>query len=210
MCKDSFQVDITVCYTSDPNLKRAQEGINKRIELKEQDPYLAGRMLQHLYTIDYTGHKTSIGDDEEPSHVSEFLTHVKMYALGDQYDIKDLKEEAFWKFEQAMKAKKGQSDERKTLLQVVPAIYATTPDNDRGLRDFVVAFGAQHLKRLKDLPEFEDVVIQAPKFMVEVLPPYFKEAEKKVTLLSCIKCSRTNYCQVICNWCGTEQPTFSH
>lgn len=162
-------------------------------------------MLQHLYSIDYTGLKISIEDNEEPSYISELLTHTRMYALGDEYDIKDLKEEAIWKFRQAMQAKVGRSNELTTILQVVPAIYGTTPDSDRGLRDFVVVFGAQHLKRLKDLPEFEDVVIQAPKFMVEVLPSYLLKDDRTIDLRTCVGCLRNTHCRVVCGWCGTEK-----
>lgn len=134
-------------------------------------------MLQHLYTFDYSGQKTSIGDDEESSHVSELHTHSQMYALGDKYDIKDLKEEALWKFNKAIEAKKGQSDELTTVLEVIPAIYATTPDNDRRLRDAVVSFGAINLERIKDLPEFTSVATQVPTYMIEVLPGFLKRLE---------------------------------
>lgn len=167
-------------------------------------------MLQHLYTIDYSGHKISIGDDEEPSHVSELLTHVKMYALGEELDIKDLKEEALCKFEISMWAKRGQSGEIKCLLEVVPAIYTTTPESDRGLRDIVAEFGAQHMERMKDLPELKDVVVQAPNFLVEVVPRYFRRAEdeKKGDSWGCTGCRRPNvwrYSRVACERCGTER-----
>lgn len=157
-------------------------------------------MLQHLYSIDYSGHKISIGDDEEPSYVSELHTHAQMYALADEFDIKDLKEEALWKFDHAMEAKKGHSDELITTLQVVPAIYMTTPDGDRGLRDLVAEFGAQHLERMKDLPELEDVVTRIPKFMIEVLPRYLrrlqdekKQDEKNRALKACLQCRCNNF-----------------
>lgn len=100
-----------------------------------------------------------------------------MYALGDEYDIKDLKMEASRRFAAAMKDKEGQSDEVTVVLTVIPAIYMTTPDSDRRLRDFTVEFGAQHLEQMKDLPELEDVITQAPKFMVEVLQLYFRRPQ---------------------------------
>lgn len=167
-------------------------------------------MLQHLYTIDYPGHKISIGTDEEPSHVSELLTHVKMYAIGDEYDIKDLKDEALWKFEQAMKAKKGHIGELTSLLEVIPAIYTTTPENDRGLRDLVAGFGAQHIERMKDLPELEDVVVQAPKFLFEVLPQYFRRLQDERGTISwhCQRCytATTWKCsRLVCDRCGGER-----
>ena len=160
-------------------LRAAQEGHGKRIELKEQDPHLAARMLQHLYSFDYPGHKISIGDDEESSHVSELHTHVQMYALGDKYDIEDLKEEAVWKFKKAVEAKKGHGDELTTLVEVIPTVYATTPNSDRGLRDAVVAFGVDRLEQIKDLPEFGSAVTRVPVYLIEVLPGFLKRVENK-------------------------------
>ena len=191
-------------------LNFGQEGVTKRIEIKEHSPFLIGRMLQHLYTLNYSGSQESSGGVPEASFISELHTHTKMYAIGDEYDIKDLKEEALRKFEQAVDAKFGESDELTTILQVVPAIYKTTPDSDRGLRDLVVTFGAQHLKRMKDLPELEDVVTQVPKFMVEVLPRYFSrpQHEKRPNSQYCRKCDDDGpwiYDRVVCDGCGTER-----
>ncbi len=135
-------------------------------------------MLQHLYAFDYSGHKISIGDCEESSYVSELHTHVQMYALGDQYDIKDLKEEALWKFNHAVAAKEW-NDELTSMVKVIPTIYATTPESDRSLRDVVVAFGAEHLKEIMDLPSFKSAVIQVPMYMIEVLPKFFDKLEEE-------------------------------
>lgn len=136
-------------------------------------------MLQHLYGFDYSGHKTSIGDDEEPSHISELHTHAKMYALGDEYDIKDLKEEALWKFEKAIDAKTGHSDELPYVVEVIPTVYATTPDSDRGLRDAIVAFGARNLEWIKNLPEFKSAATRVPIYLIEVVPKFFERFERR-------------------------------
>ena len=150
-----------------------QEGQSKRIELKEQNPHLAARMLQHLYSFDYSGEKTSIEDEEESCHISELHTHAQMYALGDEYDIKDLKEEASWKFQHVMRSKKGQSDELTNVIGVIHTVYATTPESDRGLRDPVVAFSVNNLEQMQELPEFKSAVTLAPIYMIEVLPGFF-------------------------------------
>ena len=150
-----------------------QEGLSKRIELKQQDPYLAIRMLHHIYGFDYSGHKISIGDEEEPSHVSELHTHASMYALGDEYGIEDLKDEALWKFKRTMEANKAHDDELESVIEVIPTVYGTTPSSDRRLRDTIVAFGATNLERIKDLSGFESAVTQVPAYIVEVLHLFF-------------------------------------
>ena len=130
-------------------------------------------MLGHIYGSSYSGHKISIGDEEEPSHISELHTHASMYALGDEYGILDLKEEALWKFKRTMEAKKGHEDELESVIEAMPIVYTTTPSSDRGLRDAVVAFGAKNLERIKDLSGFESVVAQVPSYIVEVLRVFF-------------------------------------
>lgn len=164
-------------------------------------------MLQHLYTFDYSGQKTSIGDDEESSHVSELHTHSQMYALGDKYDIKDLKEEALWKFNKAIEAKKGQSDELTSVVEVIPTVYATTPESDRGLRDAVVAFGANNLAQMKDLPDFKSAVTQAPTYMIEVLPGFLDRLKDerrryKGTCQYCASVDQLLLNRVCCRRCG--------
>ena len=189
------------------NSRFAQEGQSKHIELEEESPHLVARMLQHLYGFDYSGHKISIGADEEPSHVSELHTHVTMYAMGDRYDIEDLKEEALWKFKKAIEAKKGQVDEFPYFVEVIPTVYATTPDSDRGLRDIVVAFGVLNLERMKDLPEFKSAAIRVPIYLIEVLPRFFTrlENERSGRKVNCPKCKKANqreYTWISCSHCG--------
>ncbi|KAM0799433.1 hypothetical protein BDR22DRAFT_890328 [Usnea florida] len=171
-----------------------QEGLSKRIELKDQDPYLAMRMLFHLYGFDYSGHKISIGDEEEPSHISELYTHASMYALGDEYGISDLKEEALWKFKRTMEAKEGDEDELESVMEVVPVVYTTTLSSDRGLRDAVVAFGAKNLNRMKDLSVFESAVTQVPAYIIEVLPGILQHSGVcqccNTVRTYCLKCQR--------------------
>ena len=166
-------------------------------------------MLQHLYTFDYPGHKMSIGDDEESSHVSELHTHAQMYALGDEYDIPDLKEEALWKFEKAIEAMEGLSDELTDIIEVIPTVYETTPDGDRSLRDAVVAFGAKNLKQMEDLPEFKIAATRVPVYLIEVLPGFLIqcEADRFHYGKACQRCEWDDgwvFSSVICVHCNSH------
>lgn len=167
-------------------------------------------MLEHIYGFDYSGHKISIGDEEEPSHISEFHTHASMYALGDEYDISDLKEEALWKFKKTMEAKMGHEDELESVIEVMPTVYRTTPSSDRGLRDAVVAFGANNLERIKDLSGFKSAVTQAPDYIVEVLPMFLRrlDDEKIRHREHCAGCGEPpnwKFDRVRCAWCGNSR-----
>ena len=99
--------------------------------------------------------------------------------MGDEYDIEDLKEEAVWKFKKAVEAKKGHGDELTTLVEVIPTVYATTPNSDRGLRDAVVAFGVDRLEQIKDLPGFRSAATRVPVYLIEVLPGFLKRVENE-------------------------------
>ena len=187
-------------------LNPGQEVITGRIEINQYEPHLVHRMLQHLYMVDYSASEIEIDGKKEESFVSELLTHVMMYAMGDEYDVKDLKTEALWKFKHAINAKKGQSGELTSVLEVVPAIYTTTLDSDRGLRDGVVAFGAKHLRRIQDLPDFKSAVTQVPTYMIEVLPTFLNrlEDERRRYIGECSSCNNEedwSFDGVCCNVC---------
>lgn len=180
-----------------------QEGQSKRIELKEQNPHLAARMLQHLYSFDYSGQKTCLEGEEESCHISELHTHAQMYALGDEYDIKDLKEEALWKFKNVMSSKEGQSDELTTVIEVIHTVYATTPESDRGLRDAVVAFCVKNLELMKELPEFKSTVTLTPVCLVEILPGFLRRLEDEKQ--RCTYCDKSRWDSAKCHNCGLYQ-----
>lgn len=205
------RLSLSSCSCSGLKLRSGQEGLNKRIELEEHEPHLVHRMLQHLYKLDYFAGKIELDGKKENSFVSELHTHVMMYAMGDEYDVMDLKKKSLRKFTEAVKAKKGRKDELASVLKVVPAIYTTTPDSDRGLREFVVGLGAEHLERMKDLPELKDAVTQAPNYMIEILPKYFRrvqdEKDKEKNWCECDKCSNLDlkFDRVLCRECGHQQ-----
>ena len=166
-------------------------------------------MLQHLYTLDYPGQKLSIEDNEESSHISELHTHAQMYALGDEYDLKDLKEEALWKFKMTIVAIKGHNDELKQLIEVIPTVYATTPESDRGLRNVIVATGVLNMERLTTLPEFKSVETRVPDYLIEVQAA-FPEANRLQHEAwrfkeNCSYCQLTDewvFSQVVCRRCS--------
>ena len=124
-------------------------------------------MLQHIYAFEYSGSKLEVEGVQEESFISEIHTHVMMYAMGDEYDLPDLKQEAWCNFENAMVL------DREGALELIPIIYTTTPDSDRGLRDLVVEMGRLNLNQIIDLPEFKNAVVQSPIYITEVLPLYF-------------------------------------
>ena len=106
------------------------------------------RMLEYLYIQDYT---VDLGFDpfwsvndswaQSPLHV-----HAQMYSLGDKYDLPGLKKEAVRRFINDIAIPGDKKCETLTLLSVIPNVYTTTPESDRGLRDLVARHVFQRYK----------------------------------------------------------------
>ncbi len=98
------------------------------------------RMLQHLYLQPYI---VDLGPDpfwslNDSWAKTRLHVHAQMYSLGDKYDIPSLKKEAARRFREDVGIPGNRKCETLTLLSVVDKIYTTTPDSDRGLRNFLV------------------------------------------------------------------------
>jgi len=66
--------------------------------------------------------------------MSKLVLHAKVYALGEKYEIKDMKDFALQKFRQDTKG--GHTVE--SLTDAAREAYSSTIDEDRGMRDAVV------------------------------------------------------------------------
>ena len=101
------------------------------------------RMLQHLYMQPYMVNHGLEGLDRFWSFndswaATRLHVHAQMYSLGDKYDLPGLKNEAVRRFKEDVKIPGDRKSETLTLLSVVPTVYTTTPDSDRGLRNLLV------------------------------------------------------------------------
>lgn len=125
------------------------------IELRHDDPATVRAMLEFCYTFTYTCPTSS-----SPSSPNEdaMIFHVHMYAVGEIYDIPSLK---------ALAARNFDRDVNHAFPRfpaAVRAIYETTPDSDRGLRDRALRVCAAHAAELLANPAFEDVMDQLGVF----------------------------------------------
>ncbi|KAF9640976.1 putative btb poz domain-containing protein [Lasiodiplodia theobromae] len=86
------------------------------------------------------------------------IFHVHMYAVGEIYDIPSLKALAARNFDRDV------DHAFPRFPAAVRAIYETTPDSDRGLRDRALRVCAAHAAELLANPAFEDVMDQLGVF----------------------------------------------
>jgi hypothetical protein len=84
---------------------------------------------------------------------TDLRTHAQMYALADKYGISDLKELARDKFADAVDRNCYESE----FSLAIRTVYASTPDDDMGLRDVVVETIREH-RELLSKADVEEVV----------------------------------------------------
>jgi hypothetical protein len=85
--------------------------------------------------------------------VNPLTIHVAMYALGDKYQVEGLCNTAKEKFRSCLHHHAHSED----FIAATQAIYSTTPDSNRGLRDVVVsAFRSQFRVDITQIPGVEE------------------------------------------------------
>ena len=92
------------------------------------------------------------------------IFQVKMYAMGDLYDITSLKEYARGEFSKAL-YKGWRTDE---LVPAITEIYASTPESDRGLRDIVAGKCARNMKVLAGQSSFAATLRETTGFAADL------------------------------------------
>lgn len=154
---------------------RFQASDPHHVRLSEEDPHLVGKMITFIYTSEYpnpTGEEI-FGVFYDVDALALTL-HAAMYGLGDFYGIRSLKWVAAGKFKELMQSWYSLLDKplhRAKVLAFIRAIrivYTTTPEHDRGLRDFVIDQLPGLFRRLFQFKEFKRLVNEIPAFKREI------------------------------------------
>jgi hypothetical protein len=116
------------------------------IKLPEEDPLIIARVLDHLYTSSYTSslsenvsNANASAKDAEDSNVDAILVHVKMFAIAAKFGIASLRNEARQAFVKTFDSNIPDlclDKLKESFVSIASAVYATTPANERDLRDF--------------------------------------------------------------------------
>ncbi|OXV07290.1 hypothetical protein Egran_04945 [Elaphomyces granulatus] len=172
----------------DGKFKEASSGI---VELHEQ-PLLVEKMLEYLYTLDYTvcdqlnpvtedstkpcpiqpkpadtdDNLTIVTTDGASSDYDTLSFHILMYSLADRLFIRGLKALAkvnvVRELEQRLNAE--------CFPSAVTDIYNSTPPHDRGLRDIAVDTTLSHLAELRRKDESGQAAL--PNSLLKQIPDY--------------------------------------
>ena len=130
------------------------------------------RMLEYLYMQDYT---VDLGFDpfwpvNDSWAQTRLHVHAQMYSLGDKFDLPGLKKEAARRFINDIAIPGDKKRETLTLLSVIPTVYTTTPDSDRGLRDLVARHIFQRYRTAsKHFIKELDTALEVPQFAGDIV-----------------------------------------
>ncbi|KAL8793648.1 MAG: hypothetical protein Q9195_003800 [Heterodermia aff. obscurata] len=99
-------------------------GLSDIIDLSDfdHDSEDISRMLSFLYNSQY------------PYPAGSLAVHVNLYAMGDIFNLPRLSKYAKSKFKDSL----TRISDQKAFLRLIPRIYNSTPEPDRGLRDAAV------------------------------------------------------------------------
>ncbi|KAG4261389.1 hypothetical protein FPRO04_10605 [Fusarium proliferatum] len=152
-----------------------KEAFSGTYDLKSHQPDMIQLMVDYLYTGDYSIHMNEPDnlDETKESNTSSnsgaLSTHAIMYALGDEYDIKGLRDLSARKYSWSL----DENLELDEFLNSIPLVYTMTPDSSRGLRDPALEFARNKLRGAggqSDTREaFDELLIECPDFLKELL-----------------------------------------
>lgn len=136
--------------------------------MPEDDPFMVRGLIDHAYMLDYDSQMMTSEGEDETTYGSALLTDAKIYGLGEVYGMEGLKEEAKWKFQKHMFLAVKTMPGLNGLLETIPTIYETTPDNDNGLREYVVNCSLELWSVIKALPELKNIAPLVPEYWLAV------------------------------------------
>ncbi|KAL8933007.1 MAG: hypothetical protein Q9216_006564 [Gyalolechia sp. 2 TL-2023] len=145
------------------DLKLLQQSRSSKINLPDENSCHVEQMLRFLYRQTYTG--------GEQDKLRDLYHHASLYGLGDKYGIPPLCKYAATRFHDAIQS----TSDATAILNCVRAVYGSTPDSNRVLRDRVISEITQRssavatnessnkllLRLIQDVDQFREDLVQA-------------------------------------------------
>jgi hypothetical protein len=137
------------------SLTLPQEAVTGIINLEDDEPEIVSKMIDFLYTAKYA-------DDPQTDLL---MQSVKIYVIGEKYDVPTLKHYAKWKFDDAIHSKWN----AKSFAAALKLMYEETPDKDRLLKDMAIDAAGYHMKELLASEDFAAVCQENGQIAFEIL-----------------------------------------
>ena len=109
-----------------------KESSTAELPLEHDDPVAVECMIKFLYSGDYSNGATDVK--------TCLMSHVRVYALAEKYDIEGLKRLAAVNVDEIADGHMCED-----FPAIVAAVFETTPSSDHGLRDVVSRICANHI-----------------------------------------------------------------
>lgn len=108
----------------------------------------------------YLHNKSARNDDDLMYDYSEVLSHVKLYAFAEKYQMDILKKLVLSKLHHALSQTNFHPQRMHEFLDILALAYDSTPDSDdkEPLRDLLTLFGAWHFQDLVVSEEFQHLI----------------------------------------------------
>jgi hypothetical protein len=135
------------------------------------------KFLEFLYKGDYSDKESGI--KEEASSAGRIdgslLLDVKLYIMGDKYDVQRLKSLAKAKYETAVATEWNIDSSFSASLKL---LYEETLDSDRFLKDIAMKTASDHAKELTDRGEFVSLCKENGEIAFDILKAWLNRATK--------------------------------
>jgi hypothetical protein len=155
-------------------------GMQRRIELPDENVEAFGCFLQFQYTHDYSASPADLSADQDA--VGELddsgellLKHARVYTLAEKLGVPALKSLAHSKIHRINSTSHGE-------IEYARYVYTHTPVDDVTIRKPVASFWAtrSHVLRHEAEDEFKKLCLEVPEFCFDVLSLVLDQKEKRV------------------------------
>lgn len=150
------------------------------MELPEDNPFLVDRLIRCCYTTTYDDGTYTLKPTSNPNHafVSQIQFHAEMYAMCEKFAMHGIKKLAEQQFKALLirpvpPVMYNMSDR---ILDVIPTVYNSTVESDRGLRDHLISYVAEFWEGFTRLPRFKSDMADNADFAYDLLMAKCKEA----------------------------------
>lgn len=147
-------------------------------DLDAEDPVCVRFMIHYFYHLDYLEVETAKlrkqkrdAEDFDKAYCSKtgiLVEHAKMYAIGDKYGIRGLKDLALKKYEDAYTYTSA------GFAESILVAHTSTIDNDMDLRNVIVKFLNTDLTNLMSKPKINQNVKDLPQLSHALLRKQLK------------------------------------
>lgn len=145
--------------------------MSQEIYLDDNEPLIAGKMIDFLYAIDYDDRPTTFlaepaNQATDAHNPASLLINAKVYIIADKYELKALRELACNKYKEAV----ANAWNTSIFSESASLVFDNTVETDRMLRDVIVQVASHNARALLDRGEFVKMLKHHGDIATEIMP----------------------------------------